>query len=874
MAKFLEKLKNKNFKELLNFKKTEQEIFENEQPEPLSKESARAELEKRIAEKLSRMSNTDIEELFELHKQQIADKKNEARSSISRNNTDNMEGQLSFVDVTPKTKVTAEPVVAQTKSSEIVLGQPIPVIEPSVMAKSSAVKAIEPIVTEPSNVTHVLGQPIPVIETPVMAKAVEAVVAVEPVAVEVTEPEVAEAVEPVIVETTVEPVVAEAIEPIVVETVEPIVAETVEPVAAEIVVPVITEPETVEPVVAQSEPNIESQVDEFFKGFDAETEETPEASTFKESFLVQFDRFASGAMLESASKKTSEACSKITTKLSDARSSASLRFAKFSESAKGLMRKRNESSESEEIRQEVKVDSKKNKITRLMLLKCKRSAKKSERRVSSSMAGFINKIDHGNEVLTEKTVDLAVKGNKQFCSACDWAERSKKALLVCLAVVLTCAIATVSILNYFTAYIYAYNGRPLGMVKHQEDVLRVLEIVNEQLSREYGATVNIDAERDITFERVVSTSVNREVDDMQEVFNRLTYMQDMSASAYALFIDGRRVAIIDTEDHVNDLLENFRDIQLSQNGNGSPSQYESISFAEEIDIRPVDTQLGRLDDAEEILERIQEGTVSERIHVVQRGETFSGIARQHGVTQAELESINPDVEPARLRIDQEIVLQHAVPLLTVQTVEVTTFSEVIPYETIYEDNPNIFRGEQSTRVAGVTGEREVTARITRNNGLEIARENLYEDVRVPASPAVVVRGTREPPPRQGTGRLISPIAGGYRVTSNFGMRNGRMHNGVDMAIRTGTPIRAADGGTVTFAGWRGSFGYLVIIDHGGGMQTFYAHCSRLFVRRGDRVFQGQHIANVGSTGRSTGPHLHFEVHINGRPVNPRHHAPI
>ena len=83
-----------------------------------------------------------------------------------------------------------------------------------------------------------------------------------------------------------------------------------------------------------------------------------------------------------------------------------------------------------------------------------------------------------------------------------------------------------------------------------------------------------------------------------------------------------------------------------------------------------------------------------------------------------------------------------------------------------------------------------------------------------------------------------------------------------------TKIYAADGGTVSFAGWKGGYGNLVIVDHGGFYQTYYAHCSEILVSEGDQVYQGQNIALVGSTGNSTGPHLHFEVRYNGEPMNP------
>ncbi len=123
------------------------------------------------------------------------------------------------------------------------------------------------------------------------------------------------------------------------------------------------------------------------------------------------------------------------------------------------------------------------------------------------------------------------------------------------------------------------------------------------------------------------------------------------------------------------------------------------------------------------------------------------------------------------------------------------------------------------------------------------------------------------------GRLMMPTSG--RNSSPFGMRvhpitkKKRMHNGMDIAAPTGTTIKAAAPGVVITAGWMRGYGNTVVIDHGGGMSTLYGHCSRLHVSKGKRVTRGQKIASVGSTGHSTGPHLHFEVRIKGRPVNPR-----
>lgn len=125
---------------------------------------------------------------------------------------------------------------------------------------------------------------------------------------------------------------------------------------------------------------------------------------------------------------------------------------------------------------------------------------------------------------------------------------------------------------------------------------------------------------------------------------------------------------------------------------------------------------------------------------------------------------------------------------------------------------------------------------------------------------------------RGTGRFVFPA--NANISSGFGNRihpilgYSRFHGGIDFAASYGSTIRAADSGRVIFSGWYGGYGQAVIIDHGNGLSTLYAHASRLFVSEGQTVQQGQSIAAVGSTGLSTGPHLHFEVRQNGNPVNP------
>ena len=120
--------------------------------------------------------------------------------------------------------------------------------------------------------------------------------------------------------------------------------------------------------------------------------------------------------------------------------------------------------------------------------------------------------------------------------------------------------------------------------------------------------------------------------------------------------------------------------------------------------------------------------------------------------------------------------------------------------------------------------------------------------------------------------LVKPVSG--IISSRFGVRSSvrsSSHTGLDIATSTGTPVSAAAAGTVTFSGWKGSYGYLTVITHSNGVQTYYGHCSKLYTSVGQSVSQGQTIAAVGSTGNSTGPHLHFEIRVNGVAYNPQNY---
>ena len=186
----------------------------------------------------------------------------------------------------------------------------------------------------------------------------------------------------------------------------------------------------------------------------------------------------------------------------------------------------------------------------------------------------------------------------------------------------------------------------------------------------------------------------------------------------------------------------------------------------------------------------------------------------------------------------------------------------------------MYQGETRVIEAGIPGEALVTADVTYVNGREQDREILESETLSEPTTRVIAVGTKVRPSWYPNGYFIWPVYG--HITSRFGYRSifgsYSYHGGIDIATAYGTGIAAADGGTVTFAGratgYNWSYGNLVIVDHGNGKQTYYGHCSSILVSAGDHVYQGQTIARVGSTGRSTGNHCHFEVKIGGTSVNP------
>ncbi len=288
----------------------------------------------------------------------------------------------------------------------------------------------------------------------------------------------------------------------------------------------------------------------------------------------------------------------------------------------------------------------------------------------------------------------------------------------------------------------------------------------------------------------------------------------------------------------------------------------NIGFEQEIEVVETYVPTEDIMDLDAAINMVTKDQEQNKIYEVISGDCLSVVAEKNDTSVSKIVEMNENLEEdSVLQIGDEIIVTVPEPELSVIVTEQTTYEEEYELPVEYVENDNWYTTKQEVIQEASTGFREVTAKITSRNGSETDREIVKENIITEAIPQIIEIGTQEPP------TFIKPITGG-RFTSGFGKRWGRMHEGVDWATPTGTAVKASSNGTVVSAGWSNGYGYCVTIKHANGLQTRYGHLSKILVSSGDKVSQGDKIALSGNTGRSTGPHLHFEIIVNGSQVNP------
>ncbi len=299
---------------------------------------------------------------------------------------------------------------------------------------------------------------------------------------------------------------------------------------------------------------------------------------------------------------------------------------------------------------------------------------------------------------------------------------------------------------------------------------------------------------------------------------------------------------------------------------------QSMSFADSVEIVEAYLPESQLTDLEQAINLVIMEQETPSVYEVVAGDTLSEIAIKVNIPMDTIVEMNDQLEDinSTLQIGDELLITVPEPELSVTRVEEQYYEEIYDADIIYIENDDWFTNQIQVHRQPSAGFRKVVADVTYLNDKEVGREILKQEIVMEAVPKIVERGTKIPP------TYIRPISGGVQ-TSSFGRRNAptrgasSYHKGVDWATPTGTPVYASCGGTVVKAGWGSGYGYVVYINHEDGRQTRYAHLSKVLVSAGQTVRQGDRIALSGNTGISTGPHLHFEILINGVQVNPLNH---
>jgi murein DD-endopeptidase MepM/ murein hydrolase activator NlpD len=340
--------------------------------------------------------------------------------------------------------------------------------------------------------------------------------------------------------------------------------------------------------------------------------------------------------------------------------------------------------------------------------------------------------------------------------------------------------------------------------------------------------------------------------------------------AYQFMVNGQKWFTVSQKDSLESMLDEYKKQYLSNIDKNA--RIKKITFSPKIKIVEVEIRPEEIDTLEVAREKIY-AVEREAVEIeIKPGDNFWNLSKANHLSENELEILNPDLDPEKIFPGDKLVVKPLKPALDVVIELENTIVESIPFKIQYQKVNNLYKNQKMIIKEGSEGQKEVRYNITLLNGYQ--RRLRVKDEKTVKEPvnAIVQIGTRTTAFRGG--RINYGVVDGKRISSLFGYRihpitgRRRFHDGLDIAAVTGKNVYAYTDGRVVETGWNGGYGNCILIDHGNGLKTRYAHLSKIFVRIGQRVGTGERIGAVGSSGNSTGPHLHFEVIKNGRTQNP------
>ncbi len=429
-----------------------------------------------------------------------------------------------------------------------------------------------------------------------------------------------------------------------------------------------------------------------------------------------------------------------------------------------------------------------------------------------------------------------------------------------------------TVYNSFTdktlALSVVYDGNNIGYIADEGVFNDAQQAVSERIIYE-------EYEKPIDFLPEYSLCLIDKTDlsDSDELADRIINASDNKIEmSSGLYIDGSFMGAVTDSEALIKVLDQKLEPFKKENPNAE------VAFTNKIEIKNGLYPVSSVVDTSNIQNEMNQSVETEQTYTVQPNDTPLLIASRNGIEYSELKALNPDIED-ELLIGQEVLIQKATPKLSVSVVDTIQYSEEIPYESTTVETDKELNTYKEVTTEGKNGEKQITAKVTYINGVETERTVLDTTVLSEPVDEVITKGTREPvisyPSYSGSGSssssssagggFIWPVAGGYVSCGIWGYSG---HTGMDIAAPQNTPIYASKSGRVVLAVNSGPYGKHIIIDHGNGVTTLYAHCNALAVSAGQYVSQGEVIGYVGTTGNSSGNHCHFEIRVNGSYMNP------
>lgn len=426
------------------------------------------------------------------------------------------------------------------------------------------------------------------------------------------------------------------------------------------------------------------------------------------------------------------------------------------------------------------------------------------------------------------------------------------------------AVAFVVSTMYTPSYVVNVDGVTLGTVSDPAQFEAVIDRVEERAEGILGHDYTMNQNVEYTF------ALSKK-DEISSAAGFETYLFDHVGEvmkSYILTVNGQFIGAAADRATLDNMLDKLSSAYINENTT-------SVSFVDDVIISHEYVASDVEQDIDAMFETLTATNEDEATYTVVPGDSYSTIAFRNDMSVDELMALNPQASLKSLFAGDKLTVQKTVPFLSVRTTESVEYQEEIPCPVRRVSDSTMYQGNTKVLQAGVPGKALVTADLIFVNGYEEGREITSRTTVTEPTERVIAEGTKPRPATLPTGSFAWPLTG--YISSYYGWRTifggVEWHSGIDIVATIGTPITAADGGTVIWSGPRGSYGNVVIIDHGMGVHSYYAHCSALLVPVGSQVYKGQQIALVGATGRVTGPHLHFEVRLNNTDVNPLSYLP-